>query len=84
MTDLRAAALAVLRLNDAHRDAENGQGHPGEPHDTALGDPLECAHSEVGDCAACGGALYGIEDEQNRAWGDLRVALGEEPKPWER
>ena len=83
MNGLRTAAANVLRLEDAHRDAVNGQGHPGEDHDDVLGDRLGTVSSLVGDCAGCAAAQYGIEDEQNRAWGDLREALGQERKPWE-
>ena len=81
---LLQAAPAVLRLHDAHRDAVNGLAHPEEPHNTVLGDPHSPISSQVGDCSACAGEEYGIETEQNVAWGDLREILGQERKPWER
>ena len=83
MTDLRQAAEAVLRAVDAHRDAVNGQGHPGKPHDDALRMPGQPFHDLTGDCSACGGAQYGWETELNAAHGDLREAVGQERKPWE-
>ena len=83
---LVTAARAVLRAVDAHRDAVNGLGHPGEPHDRMLwqstGGDFEI-YSTVADCAACGGADYGTDDALNVAYGDLREAVGEPRKPWE-
>jgi len=81
---LVAAAAEVLRLEDAHRDAMNGLGHPGEDHDTALCRTREVIHSQVSHCAGCIAAQYGIEVEQTSAWGDLREALGGEREPWDR
>lgn len=86
MTDLETAARAVLRAVDAHVDAVNGLGHPGEPHDRMLWYPIPGdvqIYSDSTDCAACGGAEYGTEDALNLAYGDLRQALGEPRKPWE-
>jgi len=87
VVNLETAAKAVLRAVDAYRDAINGQGHPGEPHDRDLwhssGGYVEI-YSPVGDCAACGGAQYGTEDDLSQAYGDLRAALGEPRKPWEQ
>ena len=86
MTTLEAAAKAVLRAADAYRDAINGQGHPGEPHDRFLWSRLPGdmqIYSPVGDCAACGGAQYGAEDALDVAYGALREALGEPRLPWE-
>ena len=86
MTDLETAAKAVLRAADACRDAINGQGHDGEPHDWMLWHPsggdMEI-YSQVDDCAACGGAQYGTEDDLNAAHGDLREAVGEPREWWE-
>ena len=86
MSDLEAAAKAVLRAVDAYRDALNGRGHEGEPHDRLLwqrrpGDVQ--IYSPDSDCAACGGAQYGTEDDLNVAYGDLREALGEPRELWE-
>lgn len=86
MSALEVAATEVLRATDALREADNGNGHPGEAHDHVLGDLLRAPHScdTVSCCSACGGARYGAEDAVLRAIGALRVALGQEPKPWER
>lgn len=89
--DLEDAAREVLHAADACRDAVNGQGHPGEPHDRMLHHLLNGpllpgevqVFSTVDDCSACGGAQYGTEDTLMRAYARLRVALGEEPLPWE-
>lgn len=89
MTDeLRDAALEVVRAQEAVREAINGFGHPSEPHDDALASPRDpraefYVIDQVGDCATCGGAQYGAEDELNRAYGRLRAALGLEVRPWE-
>jgi hypothetical protein len=84
---LKAAAEAVLRAADGYRDALNGLGHEGEPHDRMLhhgiGSDIE-VFSTVDDCAACGGAQYGTDDALTAAYGDLREALGQERLPWER
>ncbi len=83
---LYAAARAVLRAADAYRDAINGHGHPGEPHDQMLWHRLPGGvqiYSPVGDCAHCGGAQYGAEDTLTQAYGDLREAVGEPRRPWE-
>lgn len=83
---LHEAAVAVLAATDALRDAGNGHGHPGEAHDHVLGDLLSRPHrvcDPIADCAACGGAEYGAEDHLHRAIGRLRLAVGQEPKPWE-
>lgn len=85
-TALLASARAVLRAVDAHRDAVNGLAHPDEPHDRWLWQPSAGdvqIYSSVGDCAACGGAQYGTEDDLNMAHGDLREAVGETRLPWE-
>jgi hypothetical protein len=82
MTDLATAARAVLRAVDAYRDAVNGAGHPGTPHDDVLW-PGGSIRDYVDDCSACGGAQYGTEDALNRAYGALRDAVGEPRKPWE-
>ena len=84
LTTLTAAAEEVLRATDALTDACNGLGHPGEAHDDVLrmGGPI--ASQVWGDCAGCGGAQYDAEDDLHRAIGALRLALGQEPKPWER
>jgi hypothetical protein len=85
-TILESAARSVLRAVDAHRDAVNGQGHPGEPHDRMLWHPLPGdvqIYSNSTDCAACGGAEYGTDYALNTAYGDLREAIGEERLPWE-
>ena len=86
MSTIEKAARRVLRAVDANRDAINGQGHPGEGHDrmlwSSLGGDIE-VYSTVDDCAACGGAQYGTEDELQAAHGDLRAALGMERLPWE-
>jgi hypothetical protein len=86
--DLRQAALAVVEAHEAVRDALNGMGHDGEPHDDALAperDPRAEFYiiDQVGDCAACGGARYGAEMTENAAFGQLRAALGLEVRPWE-
>jgi hypothetical protein len=86
---LRAAAIEVLRATDAYRDAVNGVGHKGEPHDRMLhfdpctADPTVHLYDLSGDCANCGGAQYGTEDELHRAIGDLREAVGQDRYPWE-
>ena len=80
---LREAAENVMRLVDAYRDARNGQGHPGEPHDDVLRIDGQPFREVVGDCSMCAGRQYGIESEMNTAHGDLRAALGQERKPWE-
>lgn len=85
--DLRQAAIAVLRATDARIDAGNGKGHPGEPHDHVLGDLEGREHlvcDTVRDCAGCGGAQYGSEDALNVSIAALRLALGEDPMPYER
>lgn len=82
-TTLKDAAENVLRATDALRDAINGHGHPGEPHDEVLAIPDSIFHGPSLDCAACGGAQVGCEDDLNTARGDLREALGHERKPWE-
>ncbi len=86
---LRDAAERVIRATDANRDAINGGGHDG-PHDKVLHiDPcinfpgVEHVYDLIGDCAQCGGAQYGTEDELHGAIGDLRAALGYERKPWQ-
>jgi hypothetical protein len=86
VASLEVAATEVLRAADALRDARNGEGHPGEPHDKLL-------HMQpfgevevfdlVDDCSACGGAQYGTEYELYRAYGDLREALGQPRMAWE-
>lgn len=85
---LEEAAVGVLIATDALRDARNGHGHPGEAHDHVLGDinygegrPHVC--SSVDDCAGCRGAQYGTEDGLHMALGQLRLALGLSPRPWE-
>lgn len=86
MSALEQAARRVIRAVDANRDARNGAGHPGEPHDwdlwESMGGEVE-VYNTVGDCAACGGAQYGTDDEMNGAIGDLRAALDMERLPWE-
>lgn len=88
-TNLRCAAQAVLNAQAAYRDALNGIGHEGEPHDRSIHmDPCTSdrgvhVYSPSNDCAACGGAEYGTEDSLTHAYGDLRVALGGERLPWE-
>jgi hypothetical protein len=79
---LRTAALALVRAMDAHVDALNGQGHPGEPHDDALyfGGIVR---DMIGDCAACGGAQYSAEDAEQRAAVAVKLALGEPLRPYE-
>lgn len=85
--DLIRAAEALLRAEDAVRDAINGLGHPGTLHDDALwmGPTISgvSIRDAVADCAACGGAQYGADEERNIALGNLRVALGRKPLPWE-
>ena len=86
MSELETAARAVLRAADALRDAINGKGHPGDPHDRDLWRRLPGdvqIYSPVGDCAHCGGAQYGAEGTLTQAYGDLRAALGEARLPWE-
>ena len=88
VSTLHAAAVEVLRATDAVTAARNGDGHPGD-HDHVIGDITygegrDHPCSLVSDCAACGGAQYGTEDDLNRAIGALRAAVGQEPKPWER
>ena len=80
----------MLRAVDANRDAINGLGHSGEPHDRMLhfepccaGAPAMHVYSTSAGCAACGGAQYGTGDELNAAHGDLRAALAMERLPWE-
>jgi hypothetical protein len=82
---LAKAAIEVLRATDRLTDAINGSGHPGEAHDHVLGDLLSPHRvcDQIADCAACGGAQYGCEDDLHRALGSLRMALGQEPKNWE-
>jgi hypothetical protein len=81
----RAARYVVL-ASEAVRDARNGSGHPGEPHNRdlhfATGGPVE-VFDISGDCSACGGAEYGWDDVLNAAMGDLREALGMNRRPWE-
>ena len=85
---LEEAARAVLVATDKQRDAINGKGHPGEPHDLmfhqppAEGDTFE-VFSDSTDCCACAGACYGSDIDLNTAIGDLREALGEDRRPWE-
>jgi hypothetical protein len=85
MTELRRAALAVIEATDKLRDAMNGQGHAGEEHDEMFHMPpvngFEIFSSE--DCCACAGAQYGCDIALSTAIGDLRVALGQERRPWE-
>lgn len=90
MTDerLRDAALEVVNAQESVRDALNGLGHSGNPHDGVLAPPRDpdaafYVIDQVSDCAACGGAQYGTEDDLNRAYGRLRAALGLEVRPWE-
>jgi hypothetical protein len=80
---LRDAAQSVLDAERADRDARNGLGHPGHPHDRVLALPGQMFSSPATDCAACGGAEYGTDDALRRAFGDLREALGQERLPWE-
>lgn len=85
---LREAALEVVRAQEAVRQAINGFGHEGEEHDQVLHFHGLCTPEyevldSVGDCAACGGAQYGTEDDLNRAYGRLRAALSLEVRPWE-
>lgn len=83
---VRDAAAEVLRAADAYRDAVNGGGHDGEPHDQVLHRALPGdvqIYDQVGDCAHCGGAQYSTEDDLNRAYGDLREALDQTRRPWE-
>jgi hypothetical protein len=87
-----AAARRVLRALDGERDARNGVGHLGRPHDKALrfqsvGDVLiddVMIRDIVDDCALCNGMIYSRETELNIAHGDLREALGGTRRPWER
>jgi hypothetical protein len=80
---LVAAATAVVSTTDEYRDAVNGVGHEGEPHDQLLCAPGEVWHEQTGHCALCGGKQYGTEDSLDKAMGDLRAALGMTKKPWE-
>ena len=87
---LTTAATEVLRCYDAWVEAVNGNGHPGESHDRAIHiDPctnlpgVEHVYSTSTDCAACGGAEYGTEDDLHTAYAHLRDALGQPRKPWE-
>jgi hypothetical protein len=86
VSQLKVAARAVLRAADACRDAINGQGHPGEPHNRdfwrSSGGDMEI-YSPVHDCSACAGQQYGTEVTLYSAYGDLRMALGEPRLPWE-
>ncbi len=85
MTDvIKEAVVGMLRAIDANREAVNGHGHPDEGHDVILREPGQPFTSTSTDCAACGGAEYSTEDELHHATGDLREAVGEERKPWER
>ena len=89
---LRMAAIAVVMAQEKLRNAINGVGHPGEDHDDVLHN-VACACTTIlgdvevrevtSDCAACGGSQYGAEDTLNRAYGDLRAALGLPVRPWE-
>ena len=88
--NLRKAAENVLRAVDTYRDAVNGEGHGDEDHDRYLHmDPctslrgVQHVYDPVGDCSACGGAQYGTDAELQHAYGALRVAVGQKPKPWE-
>lgn len=89
MSEIRDAAENVIRATDANRDAINGIGHPGEPHDRDVhmdpctSDPETHIYLPSSDCAACGGVEYGTEDALTGAIGDLRAALGHERLPWE-
>lgn len=89
MSDLETAARALVAAQEAVRVAINGDGHPGTPHDRAIhmdpctADPDIHVYSPSSDCAACGGAGYGSDDQLNGAMGDLRRALGMEVRPWE-
>ena len=86
---LREAARTLVEAAEAVRDAINGVGHPGTPHDRYIhmdpctSDPGIHVYSTSSDCAACGGAEYGTEDTYSQALGDLRAALGMERRPWE-
>lgn len=89
--NIRKAAEEVLRCVDAYRDAQNGLGHEGTPHDRDIHiDPctnlsyVEHIYDITGDCAGCGGAQYGTEYQLQQAYGQLRRALGQEPMAWER
>lgn len=90
MTELQDAALRLVRAYDARTDASNGQGHGGESHDRALWFPDPSMpdgvemHSTVDDCARCQGTLYGIEDETQQAIVDIKVALGEPLREYEK
>lgn len=80
---VRAAAVAVVEAHEAVRDALNGEGHPDEPHDEVLHIPGSPVYGPSIDCASCGDASYGAEDDEHRAFGWLRSALGMEVRPWE-
>lgn len=85
---LRTAALSLVRAYDANVDAINGLGHPGEDHDTFLREPRNPnaafhIYDIVSDCAACGGAQYGSEDEVQRAIVAVKMALGEQLRTYE-
>lgn len=76
---LRAVITAAIRAKEAYRDAINGLGHPGEPHNRdlwhSMGGDMEI-YSPVGDCSACGGAQYGCEDGVEVAFDALYDAVG--------
>jgi hypothetical protein len=84
---IKEAAIGVLRAADAYRDAMNGAGHEGEPHNRDFWPgPLPNSgklYDMSGDCSACAGAQYGTEITLSDSYGNLRVALGQPRKPWE-
>ena len=80
---LVAASKAVIEADDRYGDAMNGLGHPGTPHDRALRNEFDALPDVIGDCAACGGAQYGTEDERLRAHVRLRLALGLPLRKWQ-
>ena len=80
---LVVAGRAVIEADDRYRDAKNGLGHPGTPHDRDLRDPGGSFYDPIGDCAACGGAQYGTDDEQQRAHVRLRLSLGLPLQGWQ-
>lgn len=85
---LREAAMRLVEAQELNRDAINGMGHEGEPHDKVLHpDPPPGADFDVfditGDCSACGGAQYGTEDALTAAYAQLRFVLGLPLRPWE-
>ena len=77
---LTDALAGLLRARQAYIDAVNGKGHPGEEHDEALvhasdKDAEWRVIDVVGDCAGCGGAQYGTEDEMNHFYDEAEAAL---------